>query len=69
LVLAKIIPVLGTGKNHPCSWYWQKSFLFLVLAKIIHVLGTGKNHSCSWYWQKSFLFKNMDDFCQYQEQE
>jgi hypothetical protein len=46
-VLAKIIHVLGTGKNHPCSWYWQKSFLFLVLAIIIPVLGTGKNHPCS----------------------
>jgi hypothetical protein len=49
LVLAKIIPVLGSGKNHPCSWYWQKSFLLLILAKIIPIPGTGKNHPCSWY--------------------
>jgi hypothetical protein len=49
LVLAKIIPVLGTGKNHPCSLYWQKASLFLVLAKTIPVLGTGNNHHCSWY--------------------
>jgi hypothetical protein len=50
------IPVLGTRKNHPCSWYWQKSFLFLVLAKIIPVLGTGKNHPCSRYWLQLSLF-------------
>jgi hypothetical protein len=56
LVLAKIIPVLGTGKNHPCSWFWQKSSLFLILAKIIPVIDTGKNHPYSWYWQKSSLF-------------
>jgi hypothetical protein len=56
LVLAKTIPVLGTGKNHLCSWYWLKSSLFLVLTKIIPVLGAEKNHPCSWYWQISFLF-------------
>jgi hypothetical protein len=70
LVLANIIPVLGTGKsipvlgtdiNHPCSWYWPKSSLFLVLAKIIPVLGRTGIIVAS--------IKNRDDFCQYQEQE
>jgi hypothetical protein len=58
LVLAKIIHVLGTGKNHSCSWYWQKSFLFLVLAKIIHVLGTGKTFR-HLYKNDRILFKEV----------